>query len=75
MTMPEERTRAVIQTREFLVELYRDKSLPEKIRRDAKFLLRHYPSKADMVLAARLEEQPALLTALIGPVFSLPSDD
>lgn len=75
MTMPEERTRAVIQTREFLVDLYRDKSLPEKIRRDAKFLLRHYPSTADMVLAAQLEEQPALLTELIGPVFSLPGDD
>jgi hypothetical protein len=75
MTMPDERTRAVIQTREFLVELYRDKFLPEKMRRDAKFLLRHYPSKADMVLAARLEEQPALFAGLIGPVFSLPSDD
>lgn len=75
MTMPKERTRAVIQTHDFLVELSRDKSLTEKIRRDAKFLLRHYPSKADMVLAARLEEQPALLTGLIGPIFGFPSDD
>ncbi|WP_123597611.1 BPSL0761 family protein [Pseudomonas frederiksbergensis] len=74
MTMPEERTRAVIQTHDFLVELSRDKSLPEKIRRDAKFLLRHYPVKTDMLLAARLEEQPALLTELVGPVFGLPID-
>lgn len=50
MTMPEERTRAVIQTHDFLVELSRDKSLPEKIRRDAKFLLRHYPVKTDIVV-------------------------
>lgn len=48
MTMPGERTRAVIQTHEFLVELSRDTSLPAKVRRDAKFLLRHYPSKSDM---------------------------
>ncbi|MFW9082215.1 BPSL0761 family protein [Pseudomonas sp. P2757] len=75
MTMPEERTRAVIQTHDFLVELSRDKSLPEKIRRDAKFLLRHYPVEADMLLAARLEEQPALLTELVGPIFGLPSDN
>lgn len=73
MTMPEERTRAVIQTHDFLVDLSRNKSLPEKIRRDAKFLLRHYPDKADMLLAARLEEQPASLMELIGPIFGLPS--
>ena len=69
MTMPEERTLAVNQTHEFLVELSRDISLPEKVRRDAKFLLRHYPSKDDMARAARIEEYPASLTELVGPVF------
>lgn len=44
MTMPDERSRAVVQTREFLVELSRDNSLPERVRRDAKFLLRHFPT-------------------------------
>ncbi|MNU69463.1 hypothetical protein D3C71_588480 [compost metagenome] len=69
MTMPVERTRAVNQTHEFLVELSQDVSLPEKVRRDAKFLLRHYPSKDDMARAARIEELPTSLTELVGPVF------
>ena len=44
MTMPSERTRAIIQTREFLVDLSRDKTLPEAVRTEARRLLRHYPS-------------------------------
>ncbi|EPZ8412884.1 TPA: BPSL0761 family protein [Pseudomonas aeruginosa] len=51
MTMPDERSRAVVQTREFLVKLSRDSSLPEKVRDDAKFLLRHFPSQDDVILA------------------------
>ncbi|MFZ5957224.1 BPSL0761 family protein [Pseudomonas knackmussii] len=71
MTMPDERTRAVIQTREFLLELSRDSALPDKVRRDAKFLLRHFPSKDDVLLAGRIEEQAETLPIGIrGPVFS-----
>lgn len=70
MTMPNERTRAVIQTREFLVELSRDASLPDRVRRDAKFLLRHYPSRDDVLLAGRIEESTAPLVAPMGPIFS-----
>lgn len=55
MTMPHERTRAVVQTHDFLVDLSRDTSLPERVRRDARFLLRHYPSRSDMLLAGRIE--------------------
>ncbi|RJG13607.1 hypothetical protein D3879_10355 [Pseudomonas cavernicola] len=65
MTMPDERTRSVIQTREFLVDLSRDSTLPESVRGEARRLLRHFPSKDDLILAARLEEQHPL-----GPVFS-----
>ncbi|MDD1141006.1 hypothetical protein M5G22_25885 [Pseudomonas sp. TNT2022 ID233] len=75
MTMPHERTRSVIQTRDFLIELSRDKSLPERIRRDAEFLLRHYPTRADMVTAGRVEEDTNSLAGLFGPVFSSPIDD
>jgi hypothetical protein len=75
MTMPHERTRSVIQTREFLIELSRDTSLPERVRRDAKFLLRHYPSISDMVQAARIEEQTEALTGLLDPIFSNPIND
>lgn len=54
MTLPYERTRAVVQTREFLVELSRNTDLTEAIRLEAKRLLRHFPSKADVLLAGRL---------------------
>ncbi|TPG84578.1 hypothetical protein EAH74_11125 [Pseudomonas mandelii] len=51
MMMPDERSRAVVQTREFLVELSRDNSPPDRVRRDAKFLLRHFPTRDDVALA------------------------
>lgn len=35
--MPDERTRTMEQTYEFLVELSRDTSLPERVRRDVAF--------------------------------------
>jgi hypothetical protein len=71
MTMPDERSRAVVQTREFLVKLSRDSSLPEKVRDDAKFLLRHFPSQDDVILAGRIEEQSeSLPLGAVGPVFS-----
>ncbi|MEB0027956.1 BPSL0761 family protein [Pseudomonas sp. MH9.2] len=70
MTMPNERTRAVIQTGEFLLELSRDSSLPERIRRDAKFLLRHYPDQFQMLLAGRIEEASDSDVSPSGPVFS-----
>ncbi len=51
MTMPDERSQAVLKTRDFLVELSRDATLPGKVRHDAKFLLRHFPSRDDVSLA------------------------
>jgi hypothetical protein len=71
MTMPNERSRAVLQTREFLLELSRDNTLPDKVRRDAKFLLRHFPTREDIILAGRIEERDeALPLEALGPVFS-----
>lgn len=71
MTMPHERTRSVVQTRDFLIKLSRDSSLPEQIRRDARFLIRHFPSKNDVLLAGRIEEQAETLPiGVLGPVFS-----
>ena len=48
MTIPAERTRAVLQTREFLLELTRNQSLDEKIREQARWCLRHYPTQLDI---------------------------
>ncbi|EOA5674531.1 BPSL0761 family protein [Pseudomonas aeruginosa] len=51
--------------------LSRDTSLPERVRRDARFLLRHYPSRSDMLLAGRIEEHADTLPiGALGPVFS-----
>lgn len=71
MTMPNERSRAVVQTRDFLVALSRDNALPEKVRHDAKFLLRHYPTRDDVILAGKIEEQAeSMPLEALGPVFS-----
>ncbi|MNJ65527.1 hypothetical protein D3C77_615440 [compost metagenome] len=71
MTMPEERSRAVLDTREFLLELSRDHSLPEHVRRDARSLLRHFPTREDIRFAGLIEERnEALPLDYLGPVFS-----
>lgn len=57
MTMSHERTRSVVQTRDFLQELARDTSLPESVRYQAKHLLRHYPTAEVISLAGRVEER------------------
>jgi len=54
MTMPDERTRAVLQAREFLQELATGEwacPLPLGVRREAQRLLRHFPRENDMELA------------------------
>lgn len=54
MTTPEERTRAVLKTREFLIALAspaRTPDVPEIVRRRAETLLRYYPEAADMAIA------------------------
>ena len=56
MTLPYERTRSVVQARDFLTELSQDESLPEEVRTEAKRLLRHYPSKDEVLRVGRLEE-------------------
>lgn len=51
MTLPYERTRAVIGTQEFLLELIDPKKTPrisKDIRQKALWCLRHYPSKYEM---------------------------
>ncbi|MDN7144024.1 hypothetical protein KC131_25605 [Pseudomonas sp. JQ170] len=71
MTMPEERTRAVLDTRKFLLEPSRDGSLPTQVRRDAKFLLRHFPTPEDIRRAGLIEERNETLPLdYLGPVFS-----
>lgn len=56
MTLPYERTRAIVKTEEFLRELSRHSGLPQDIRSYAKSLLRHYPSADQILSLGRLEE-------------------
>ncbi|VVQ18233.1 hypothetical protein PS938_04538 [Pseudomonas fluorescens] len=56
MTMPHERTRAVVQAREFLERLERDLSQSEAMRTSAAQLLRHYPSKGEVLLQGHIQE-------------------
>ncbi|HEB06604.1 hypothetical protein LCGC14_0317290 [marine sediment metagenome] len=69
MTLPNERTRAIIQTEIFLIELSKDKSIADEKRQEARRLLRHYPSRKEMLLAGEIEEKLTSGT-LFNPIFS-----
>ena len=54
MTMPDERTRAILETRKFLQSLTYPPNtprVPKYVREMARRLLRHYPSNGDVALA------------------------
>jgi hypothetical protein len=55
MTLPDERYRAVVQTRRFLLDLCNPQHtprIPKIIREHARAMLRHYPSDWDMKRAS-----------------------
>jgi hypothetical protein len=59
MTIPVERTRAVIHTRQFLYDLLDPKKTPrvsKSIRASALHCLRHYPTDFDMEIIAERED-------------------
>ncbi|MDT4854691.1 hypothetical protein FQZ97_890080 [compost metagenome] len=56
MTTPHERTRAVIQTHELLKRLERDLSISEELRNTTTQLLRHYPTRGEVLLQGLFEE-------------------
>lgn len=62
MTIPVERTNAVMSTEAFLLRLIDPKQtprVPKAIREEAHRLLRHYPSRFEMeVIAAREDGEP-----------------
>ena len=52
MTLPIERTNAVLRTERFLIDLMDSKKyprVPANVREEARRLLRHYPTKYDLV--------------------------
>ena len=68
MTMPSERTRALLQTWEFLRELRSPEAtpgVPDEIRRQAHVLLRHFPEPW------QLHSMSRKLPEMLGPVDGL----
>jgi len=55
MTTPSERTRHLVQTGAFLKELCAHTSIPDDIQREARRLLRHYPTWSELHLLAQIE--------------------
>lgn len=56
MTIPSERTRAVVYTEQFLCDLLDPKKtprVPKEIRQRARALLRHYPNRFEMEMTVR----------------------
>ena len=51
MTTPDERTRALVQTKAFLQELQVEHAVPVAVREAARALLRHYPTSGQIELA------------------------
>ncbi len=69
MTLPDERYRAVVKTREFLVELLSTPRIPKKVKDDARWCLRHYPSEWDMQVVA--QEIPAIFQERMEPLYRM----
>lgn len=57
MTIPSERTRAMVWAGAFLVELARNTHLPYEVRRTAVFVARHYPTLGNIETMAMLDAQ------------------
>ena len=53
MTLPDERYRAVVKTREFLLEILTTPRVDKSIKDGARYCLRHYPSEYDMKKTAQ----------------------
>jgi len=67
MTMPDERTRALLWSGSFLIEIARDPNLPLALRRRAVVIARHYPTIEDVTVMARLRHPSGLGVGLALP--------
>lgn len=67
MTMPDERTRALLWAGGFLVELARNDSLPLDVRRRAVVIARHFPTIEDVSSMALFRHPSGLGVGLASP--------
>jgi hypothetical protein len=69
MTLPDERYRAVVQTKKFLEELLTTPRIPKAVKDHARGCLRHYPSEWDMEGAASCA--PAIFQKRMEPLYRM----
>lgn len=67
MTMPDERTRAMIWAGGFLIELARDDSLPLHVRRSAVVIARHFPTIETVATMSAFRHSSGLGMGLAAP--------
>lgn len=68
MTMPEERTRALLWAGGFLIQLAKDESLPLKIRRRAVIIARHFPTIEAISMMSVFRHSTGLGIGLASPL-------
>jgi len=74
MTMPDERTRAVLLTKRFLIDLTnptKSPKIPKSVREHARMLLRHFPTEHDLAIS-NLMCSDMLLKFMLEPPFEHP---
>lgn len=49
MSTADERRRSLVETRKFLVDVCWNAQVPDEVREQARYLLKHYPSGYDIV--------------------------
>jgi hypothetical protein len=69
MTLPDERYRAVVRTKEFLLEILSTPRVPKSIKDNARWCLRHYPSEWDMKRTA--EKAPDVFQEHMEPLYRM----
>ena len=69
MTLPDERYRAVVQTKKFLEELLTTPRLPKAVKDNARWCLRHYPSEFDMKETA--DKIPEIFATEMEPLYRM----
>ena len=67
MTLPDERTRALLQAGSFLIQLAQDDSLPVGVRRRAIVIARHFPTIEDVSHMAMFRHSSGFGIGLASP--------
>jgi len=70
MTLPDERYRAVMWAKRFLIDISRHRSgLSKEMRNEANSILRHFPSEYDLDMAA--EKAPFVFQKHMEPLYRM----